>query len=158
MSTVKSYAEALADWEQTTYAPQSKKGGVDESRFTTSSDVTLRPTYGPKDGSADALEKLGLPGDYPFTRGVQPTMYRGRFWTMRQYAGFGTAEETNARFHQLLAAGQMGLSTAFDLPTQMGRDSDHPRASGEVGRVGNAPEAWGFHAYSSVSMRRLRLV
>ncbi len=136
MTDIQRYAEALARWEHDAYAPQARKGGLDDARFTTSSGVRLRPTYGPDGGSA--LEKLGLPGEYPFTRGVQPTMYRGRFWTMRQYAGFGTAEETNARFHRLLAAGQMGLSTAFDLPTQMGRDSDHPRALGEVGRVGVA--------------------
>ena len=78
------------------------------------------------------------PGEFPFTRGIHPTMYRGRLWTMRQYAGFGTAEETNRRFRDLLAAGQTGLSTAFDLPTQMGYDSDHPMAEGEVGRVGVA--------------------
>src|SRR5205807_1070265 len=76
------------------------------------------------------------PGEPPFTRGVQPTMYRGRLWTMRQYAGFGTAEDTNARFHSLLAHGQTGLSTAFDLPTQMGYDPDDPRVAGEVGKVG----------------------
>ena len=77
-------------------------------------------------------------GKFPFTRGIHPGMYTTRLWTMRQYAGFGTAEETNARFHQLLQAGQTGLSTAFDLPTQMGYDSDHPMAAGEVGRVGVA--------------------
>jgi methylmalonyl-CoA mutase N-terminal domain/subunit len=81
---------------------------------------------------------LGAPGEWPYARGVQASMYTGRLWTMRQYAGFGTAEETNARFHALLAAGQTGLSTAFDLPTQMGYDSDHPMAEGEVGRVGVA--------------------
>ena len=79
---------------------------------------------------------LGFPGNYPFTRGVQPSMYRGRYWTMRQYSGFGTAQKTNERFHLLLKAGQTGLSTAFDLPTQMGFDADHPMAKGEVGRVG----------------------
>ncbi|MDO8461473.1 MAG: methylmalonyl-CoA mutase family protein [Deltaproteobacteria bacterium] len=86
----------------------------------------------------DYLENLGSPGEFPFTRGVQPTMYRGRLWTMRQYAGFGTAEETNKRFKYLLAHGQTGLSVAFDLPTQMGYDSDHPMVAGEVGRVGVA--------------------
>jgi methylmalonyl-CoA mutase N-terminal domain/subunit len=86
----------------------------------------------------DADRDLGFPGEPPFTRGVQPNMYRGRLWTMRQYAGFGTAEESNARYHYLLGQGQTGLSVAFDLPTQMGRDSDHPLASGEVGRVGVA--------------------
>ncbi|MDH5234049.1 MAG: methylmalonyl-CoA mutase family protein [Gemmatimonadota bacterium] len=100
--------------------------------------MPVAPVYGP--GAADATRsaRLGEPGAFPFTRGVYPTMYRGRLWTMRQYAGFGTAEETNARFKHLLAAGQTGLSTAFDLPTQMGLDSDSPRALGEVGRVGVA--------------------
>src|SRR6266568_8381011 len=79
-----------------------------------------------------------LPGVFPFTRGIQPTMYRGRLWTMRQYAGFGTAAESNRRYHYLLSQGQSGLSVAFDLPTQMGRDSDHPLARGEVGKVGVA--------------------
>ena len=100
--------------------------------------VVVKTAYGPGDLPADLPDRLGEPGAFPFTRGVHPTMYRGRFWTMRQYAGFGTAEETNARFRQLLAAGQTGLSTAFDLPTQMGYDSDHPMALGEVGRVGVA--------------------
>ena len=97
-----------------------------------------RAIYGPDDWAGDPARDLGRPGEFPFTRGVYPTMYAGRLWTMRQYAGFGTAQETNHRFRQLLAAGQMGLSTAFDLPTQMGYDSDHPMAQGEVGRVGVA--------------------
>src|SRR5260221_3238165 len=83
-----------------------------------------------------AVERLGFPGEPPFTRGVQPTMYRGRLWTMPQYAGFGTAEESNARYRYLLSQGQTGLSVAFDLPTQMGFDADDPRAQGEVGKVG----------------------
>src|SRR5690606_19451774 len=86
----------------------------------------------------DADAQLGLPGQPPFTRGVYPSMYRGRLWTMRQYSGFGDAASTNERFHFLLNAGQTGLSCAFDLPTQMGYDSDHPRAEGEVGKVGVA--------------------
>jgi methylmalonyl-CoA mutase N-terminal domain/subunit len=94
--------------------------------------------YTAADWPGDPARDLGRPGEFPFTRGIYPSMYTGRLWTMRQYAGFGTAEETNARFRQLLAAGQMGLSTAFDLPTQMGYDSDHPMAAGEVGRVGVA--------------------
>ena len=97
-----------------------------------------RPVYGPADWHSDPTEELGRPGTFPFTRGVHPTMYRGRLWTMRQYAGCGTAEETNARFRHLLEAGQSGLSVAFDLPTQMGYDSDHPAALGEVGRAGVA--------------------
>ena len=86
----------------------------------------------------EAARDLGFPGEPPFTRGVQPNMFRGRLWTMRQYAGFGTADESNARYHYLLSQGQTGLSVAFDLPTQMGRDSDHPLAAGEVGKVGVA--------------------
>jgi methylmalonyl-CoA mutase N-terminal domain/subunit len=99
---------------------------------------TKKTVYRPGDWTGDPARDLGEPGEFPFTRGVYPTMYTTRPWTMRQYAGFGTAEETNARFRQLLAAGQSGLSTAFDLPTQMGYDSDHPMAQGEVGRVGVA--------------------
>ena len=102
------------------------------------SGIPVAPTYRPADVAPGLPERLGDPGEFPFTRGVQPTMYRGRLWTMRQYAGFGTAQETNARFKHLLEAGQTGLSTAFDLPTQMGLDSDSPRALGEVGRVGVA--------------------
>jgi methylmalonyl-CoA mutase, N-terminal domain len=101
-------------------------------------DSTGKAVYGPGDWPGDAGRDLGAPGRFPFTRGPYPTMYTERLWTMRQYAGFGTAEETNTRFHHLLAAGQSGLSTAFDLPTQMGLDSDHPLAEGEVGRVGVA--------------------
>src|SRR5215467_13684066 len=86
----------------------------------------------------DPASDLGFPGEFPFTRGIQPTMYRGRLWTMRQYAGFGAADESNARYRYLLSQGVTGLSVAFDLPTQMGYDSDHPLASGEVGRVGVA--------------------
>ncbi len=97
-----------------------------------------KPLYGPADWAGDPARDLGAPGEFPFTRGVYPTMYTERLWTMRQYAGFGTAHETNRRFRRLLAAGQTGLSTAFDLPTQMGLDSDHPLAEGEVGRVGVA--------------------
>ncbi|HEY8830370.1 MAG TPA: methylmalonyl-CoA mutase family protein, partial [Candidatus Limnocylindria bacterium] len=95
------------------------------------------PPYETPDGAYDAaVEQLGVPGEPPFTRGVRPTMYRGRLWTMRQYAGFGSAEESNARYRYLLSQGQTGLSVAFDLPTQMGFDADDPRAQGEVGKVG----------------------
>jgi methylmalonyl-CoA mutase, N-terminal domain len=100
----------------------------------TSSGIEISPLY---ETAADP-DRIGLPGEYPFTRGPYPNMYRGRPWTMRQYAGFGTAEETNTRFKSLLSAGQTGLSVAFDLPTQMGLDSDHPLAAGEVGKVGVA--------------------
>jgi len=111
-------------------------GPRDERR--TPSGIPVAAVIRPPADAAPYAEALGDPGVFPFTRGVQPTMYRGRLWTMRQYAGFGTAEETNARFRHLLAAGQTGLSVAFDLPTQMGIDSDSPRAAGEVGRVGVA--------------------
>ena len=105
----------------------------------TDSGIEVRPVYGPDDLAGwDPEERLGQAGEPPYTRGIYPNMYRGRLWTMRQYAGFGTAESTNERFKFLLAAGQTGLSCAFDLPTQMGLDSDHPRAEGEVGRVGVA--------------------
>ncbi|MEV0559200.1 methylmalonyl-CoA mutase family protein, partial [Streptomyces sp. NPDC050597] len=106
------------------------------------SGLPIEPVYGP-----DALEgwdpgeRLGEPGGYPFTRGVYPSMYTGRPWTMRQYAGFGTAVESNARYRQLIAHGTAGLSVAFDLPTQMGHDSDAPIASGEVGKVGVAVDS-----------------
>src|SRR5206468_5812987 len=99
-------------------------------------------TFGPGDrANRDAATALGYPGEFPFTRGIQPTMYRGRLWTMRQYAGFATAEESNARYRYLLGHGVSGLSVAFDLPTQMGYDSDHALAAGEVGRVGVAIDA-----------------
>ena len=105
----------------------------------TQSGLPFAPLYGPDDLSGwDPSEQLGAPGQFPFTRGVYPSMYTGRPWTMRQYAGFGTAVESNERYKQLLAAGTTGLSVAFDLPTQMGYDSDHPLAHGEVGKVGVA--------------------
>ncbi|MGH8935368.1 MAG: acyl-CoA mutase large subunit family protein [Acidimicrobiia bacterium] len=108
----------------------------------TSSGIEVQPVYSPEDLAGwDPHEALGEPGGYPFTRGPYRSMYRGKLWTMRQYAGFGTAEATNARFQALLAAGQTGLSVAFDLPTQMGLDSDHPMAAGEVGRVGVAVDS-----------------
>jgi methylmalonyl-CoA mutase N-terminal domain/subunit len=111
---------------------------AEEERHTDSG-IEIRPTYTAEDLAGwDPAGQLGAPGKPPYTRGIYPTMHRGRLWTMRQYAGFGTAESTNQRFHFLLNAGQTGLSCAFDLPTQMGYDSDHPRAEGEVGKVGVA--------------------
>ncbi|MCX6045278.1 MAG: methylmalonyl-CoA mutase family protein [Chloroflexi bacterium] len=131
-------------WEDKTLAPQVKRFGERHPRFTTSSDtLEVAPLYTPEEVQGDAasyearyLEQLGFPGEYPFTRGVQPNMYRGRLWTMRQYAGFGTAAESNQRYRYLLAQGQTGLSVAFDLPTQIGYDADHDFAEGEVGKVG----------------------
>ena len=126
---------ALEKWAREVYGKSAAKpGALRKALFQTSSGIEVKPLYSPD----EAPPSIGYPGQYPFTRGIQPTMYRGRFWTMRQYAGFGTAEQTNERFHYLLDSGQTGLSTAFDLPTQMGHDSDSPRARGEVGRVGVA--------------------
>ena len=105
----------------------------------TDSEIEVDVLYTPDDiTEVDYLRDIGFPGQYPYTRGVQPTMYRERIWTMRQYSGFGTAEETNRRFKYLLGQGQTGLSIAFDLPTQIGYDSDHELAQGEVGQVGVA--------------------
>ncbi len=104
--------------------------------FVTRSKIPVKEVYGPEDLPTDLAGRLAIPGQYPFTRGVQKTMYRGRLWTMRQYAGFGTAEEYNRRYHYLLSQGTMGLSVAFDLPTQLGYDPDHARSKGEVGKVG----------------------
>jgi methylmalonyl-CoA mutase N-terminal domain/subunit len=109
-----------------------------EAEFSTISGQEIKPLYTEDDLEGDAAEKVGEPGGYPFTRGPYPSMYRGRLWTMRQFAGFGTVEETNERFHYLLDHGQTGLSTAFDMPTLMGYDSDHERSLGEVGREGVA--------------------
>ncbi len=117
-------------------ATTERKPGTD--RVTTISGLPVEPLYSPENVEIDYERDLGRPGEYPFTRGVYPSMYRGRLWTMRQFAGFGTAEETNERFRYLLEHGQTGLSTAFDMPTLMGYDSDHPRALGEVGREGVA--------------------
>ncbi len=127
-----------AEWQARAVGPVLGKHPERRESFRTTSDIEVERLYTPADAAVDYAGDLGYPGEYPFTRGIQPTMYRGRFWTMRQYAGFGTAEETNERFHLLLDAGQTGLSTAFDLPTQMGYDSDHPMSRGEVGRVGVA--------------------
>jgi methylmalonyl-CoA mutase N-terminal domain/subunit len=128
-----------SEWERNTVEPLISRHPERNDRFVTGSDKPVERLYLPEDFSeAQYLEKSGFPGQYPYTRGVQPTMYRGRLWTMRQYAGFGTAEESNRRYRYLLEQGQTGLSVAFDLPTQIGLDSDDPRAEGEVGKVGVA--------------------
>lgn len=127
------------EWESKILEPTLKKAPERKKVFTTISGTPVQRLYTPLDiADFDYERDLGYPGAYPFTRGVQPTMYRGRVWTMRQYAGFGSAKETNARFRYLLEQGQTGLSVAFDLPTQSGYDSDHPLAVGEVGKVGVA--------------------
>jgi methylmalonyl-CoA mutase, N-terminal domain len=124
-------------WRRTARAKAVADQPERRAEFRTTSDIEIADLYTPEDLAGwDAGSELGYPGEYPFTRGVQPTMYRGRLWTMRQYAGFGTAAETNRRFRYLLEQGQTGLSVAFDLPTQMGYDADAPQAAGEVGRVG----------------------
>ncbi len=129
-------------WRETTRAKALGQAPERRERFATSSDIEVQDLYTPADLEAlgfDPARDLGLPGEYPFTRGVQPTMYRSRFWTMRQYAGFATAEETNQRFRYLLEHGQTGLSVAFDLPTQMGYDSDSPGGR-RRGRPGRRPD------------------
>ena len=126
-------------WEETTLKKVISRNPERKTEFTTGSWLPVERTALPEITSDDEyLEKLGFPGEFPFTRGVQPTMYRGRLWTMRQYAGFGTAEESNRRYKFLLNQGQTGLSIAFDLPTQIGYDSDDPHSEGEVGKVGVA--------------------
>ncbi len=126
----------LDQWEHEVLEPVLRRFPERKEEFTTSSGIPIPRFLLPPDPDPDYLETLGFPGSYPYTRGVQPTMYRGRFWTMRQYAGYATAEESNKRYHYLLQQGQTGLSVAFDLPTQIGYDADHPMAEGEVGRVG----------------------
>ena len=130
---------ARQTWEDSVLKKALSRSPERKERFETTSGIEVKRVYTNEDTQdGDYQEKLDFPGQYPFTRGVQPTMYRGRFWTMRQYAGFGTAEESNQRYRYLLEQGQTGLSVAFDLPTQMGRDSDHAMAAGEVGRAGVA--------------------
>jgi len=133
--------QAVATWRETTRAKVVKRFPERRETFPLSGELEAKPLYTPSDGPQGAdeyLEELGLPGEPPYTRGVQPTMYRGRLWTMRQYAGFGTAEESNRRYRFLMDKGTRALSVAFDLPTQMGYDSDHSLALGEVGKVGVA--------------------
>ncbi len=134
-------SENKQDWLDSTYRQAAERAPERDAAFQTSAGSPVQPLYTPEDvaSAGDVLDyedKLGFPGVYPYTRGIQPTMYRGRHWTIRQYAGFGTGEETNKRFKFLLSHGQTGLSTAFDLPTQIGYDADDPMAEGEVGKVG----------------------
>ena len=125
------------EWEENTLGPLKKRFGERKERFETTSGLGVDALYTPADlDDSDPAEKLGFPGEYPYTRGVQANMYRGRHWTMRQYAGLASPEESNRRYRYLLEQGQSGLSVAFDLPTQTGYDSDHPMALGEVGKVG----------------------
>jgi methylmalonyl-CoA mutase N-terminal domain/subunit len=130
-------ADATAAWRRELYEEKPER----EALFSTMSGVDVNPLYTPDNVEIDYDRDLGFPGVFPYTRGVYPSMYRGRLWTMRQFAGFGMAEETNARFRYLLEHGQTGLSTAFDMPTLMGYDSDHPKSLGEVGREGVAVDS-----------------
>jgi methylmalonyl-CoA mutase N-terminal domain/subunit len=128
---------AREQWEREVLEPTLRRTPERRDSFETSSQIPIKRIYDPEDtAQLSYLDDIGYPGHYPFTRGVQPTMYRGRLWTMRQYSGYATAKETNRRWHYLLQQGQTGLSCAFDLPTQMGYDADHPMAAGEVGKVG----------------------
>jgi methylmalonyl-CoA mutase N-terminal domain/subunit len=129
---------SIDDWRERVYGRAPERS---DELFSTISGIDPEPLYAPENAELDYGRDLGYPGEYPFTRGVYPSMYRGRLWTMRQFAGFGTAEETNARFRYLLDHGQTGLSTAFDMPTLMGYDSDHARSLGEVGREGVAVDS-----------------
>ena len=139
MATTRKADAGGAGWRERYEATPEREGEL----FSTISGVENEPLYSPENVDLDYERDLGWPGAYPFTRGVYPSMYRGRLWTMRQFAGFGTAEETNVRFRYLLEHGQTGLSTAFDMPTLMGYDSDHPRSLGEVGREGVAIDSLG---------------
>ena len=130
-------ADATAEWRRELYEAKPER----EALFSTMSGVDVDPLYTPDNVEIQYDRDLGFPGVFPYTRGVYPSMYRGRLWTMRQFAGFGMAEETNARFRYLLEHGQTGLSTAFDMPTLMGYDSDHPKSLGEVGREGVAVDS-----------------
>ncbi len=135
----KDVSESLKEWDEKVVGKTLERFPERKKEFATISGIPVKRLYSPVDtADIDYNRDVGFPGAYPFTRGVQPTMYRGRFWTMRQYSGFATAKETNERFKFLLEQGQTGLSVAFDLPTQIGYDSDHPLAQGEVGKVGVA--------------------
>ncbi|WP_265111133.1 methylmalonyl-CoA mutase family protein [Halosolutus halophilus] len=136
---LESIRQATEEWEEETLDPVLERHGERQDRFATVSNLEVDRLYTPDDvADLDYLEDLGFPGEEPYTRGPYPTMYRGRTWTMRQFAGFGTAEETNERFHYLIDEGQTGLSVAFDMPTLMGLDSDDPMSQGEVGKEGVA--------------------
>jgi len=132
------FQEKLSAYQQSVEATLERNKEIKEE-FTTLSGIPVDRLYTPENlKDSEYTRDLGFPGDYPFTRGVQPTMYRGKHWTMRMYAGFSTAEESNNRYRYLLSQGSSGLSVAFDLPTQIGYDSDHPMAQGECGKVGVA--------------------
>jgi methylmalonyl-CoA mutase N-terminal domain/subunit len=130
--------EKRKSWDEKSLGPLLKKSGERQKKFTTSSDIEIKTVYTPEEVDKPDYEDIGFPGEYPYTRGIQPNMYRGKLWTMRQYAGYSTAQESNERYKYLLSQGTTGLSVAFDLPTQVGYDSDHALSLGEVGKVGVA--------------------
>src|SRR5437899_2839716 len=138
MATTEDKLDSTNEWRRELYDAKPEREG---ELFSTISGLPNEPLYTPESVEVDYERDLGYPGVYPFTRGVYPSMYRGKLWTMRQFAGFGTAAETNERFRYLLEHGQTGLSTAFDMPTLMGYDSDNPRSLGEVGREGVAVDS-----------------
>src|SRR5262252_3414673 len=135
-STVRWWEESVQRWEREQLAHAKKKSPLRRAQFTTDSGIPIPDVLSPVQRTGETVEQLGLPGRFPFTRGVQPTMYRGRLWTMRQFAGFGTPADTNRRFKYLIEHGVTGLSTAFDMPALMGYDADHPMSRGEVGKEG----------------------
>ena len=130
--------ESLERWKSEVREPLVARRPERKERFETTYGTEVDALHGPWNQEGEYEKQLGFPGEFPYTRGVQPTMYRGRLWTMRMYAGFGTAEESNQRYKYLVSQGSSGLSVAFDLPTQIGYDSDHALAEGEVGKVGVA--------------------
>jgi methylmalonyl-CoA mutase N-terminal domain/subunit len=137
--TIKQIREKRADWERQTYSKTIKENPERKQKFKNLSDIEIKNLYTPEDIAAlEYLKDIGFPGQFPFLRGVHPNLYRGRLWTMRQFAGFGSAEETNKRYHYLLEHGETGLSVAFDYPTLYGYDTDHPLARGEFGKCGVA--------------------
>ncbi len=146
-------------WKNTTYKKSIEKFPERKIAFKTDSDIEIPAAALPDEATSSFEEQIGFPGEFPFTRGVQPTMYRSRLWTMRQYAGFSTAEESNRRYRFLLQAGQTGLSVAFDLPTQIGYDADDPMALGEVGKVGVSISSIELNPYyGSIKYKNIRTV
>ena len=137
-ATLEKIEKQFADWEANELAESLSRRAESQAEFRTESGILLKRVYTPLDIADIPTEDIGLPGLYPYTRGPYPTMYRARAWTIRQVSGYGNAEDTNARYKYLIAAGQTGISTDFDMPTLMGYDSDHPMAFGEVGREGVA--------------------
>jgi methylmalonyl-CoA mutase, N-terminal domain len=136
---IKQIHEKRLDWEKHLYSKTIQQNPERKQRFKNLSDLEIKNLYTPEDiATLEYLRDIGFPGDFPFLRGVHPNLYRGRLWTMRQFAGFGSAEETNKRYHYLLEHGETGLSVAFDYPTLYGYDTDHPLARGEFGKCGVA--------------------